>query len=94
MRQIHCTIPAALEALLAPQPLTPAKVAFAWRVSVGPALARATTVTREANGTLRVAAGSAHWRREVRRAAPLIEARLARLLGAGVVTRVQVDGEA
>lgn len=82
-----------LEALLAGQPLTPAKVEFAWKLSVGPALARATQVSREADGTLRVWAADAHWRREVQRAFPLIAGRLARVLGPGAVTRFAVESE-
>jgi hypothetical protein len=84
-------IPAVLEALLAGQPLTPAKVEFAWKLSVGPALARATQVTCDPDGTVRVRTASAHWQREVRRAAPLIESRLGRLLGAGTVRRIDVE---
>ncbi len=93
MHPLPDRIPAVLEALLAGQPLTSAKVEFAWKLSVGPALARATRVSRDADGTLRVRAADAHWHREVQRAIPLIAGRLARLLGPGTVTRFAVESQ-
>jgi len=73
------------------QPLSPAKVAFAWRTSVGPAVERATRVSLSANGILEVVAIDAHWKREVERSTRLVAARLERLLGGGLVKRVVVS---
>ena len=42
-------------------PLTDEKVAFAWRLAVGPAIAKATTVRLDADGTLYVTAESQAW---------------------------------
>lgn len=72
-----------LRAVLARQPLTPGKIAFAWQMAVGPALARATTVEYDA-GVLRVSSGDARWMREVERSRAVILERLRSLLGPAV----------
>ena len=82
--------PQALAALLRSQPLTTAKVRFAWRAAVGLAMSRATTVNLEANGTLRVAAVGSHWQRETARSAAVVRRRLAELLGRDVIKRIVV----
>ncbi len=70
--------------MLARQPLSEAKVVFAWRVTAGPAFSRAAKATF-ADGTLTVRTPSAAWRKEIERAAPLLKERLAGLLGKNVV---------
>ena len=72
-----------VSALLARQPLTPAKIAFAWQIAVGPALARATSVSCE-RGVLRVRSSDTRWMREVERSRPMILERLRSLLGPAV----------
>ena len=72
-------------------PLTPGKVAFAWRAAVGPGIDKATTVSLDASGVLRVRAASKQWRSEVERATGLIETRLSRLLGAGTIRHIDVS---
>ena len=84
-------IPAVVAEILRKAPLCPEKVEFAWHATVGPALQRATNVRLEETGVLRVTAEDAHWGREVKRAAPLILARLENLLGPGVVKRIRVS---
>jgi hypothetical protein len=85
---IQAFMPAALSAVLKRAPLTPEKTIFAWRMAVGPALASVTAV--ELSGTvLHVAARDGTWQREVKRAAPLILARLTSVLGEAV-TRLDV----
>lgn len=78
----------AVAAALARQPLSPGKVAFAWRAAVGPAMAKATEAAMAGDRVVRVRAVSTHWRLEVERARPLIEARLSRLLGSRVEVRL------
>jgi len=73
-------MPAALAEILRKAPLTPEKVAFAWRSAVGPAVDKATTVELH-NGVLRVRARDATWQREVERSAGLIRTRLVATLG-------------
>jgi hypothetical protein len=70
--------------LLRRQPLSPGKVALAWKLAVGPALARVS----EAEPAGEVAAGRAlrdgRWATELRRSKATIAARLAHLLDAPV----------
>jgi hypothetical protein len=87
-------LPAALEHLLHTQPLSAGKVDFAWRVAVGQAIQRATTVALRLDGVLEVKAADAHWEDEVRRLSGVIVARLQRLLGDDVVHAVRVEGSA
>lgn len=82
-------MPAALEEILRKAPMSPEKLAFAWRQSVGDAVDRVTSI--QLDGTvLRVRAQSAQWQREVERSAGLIRSRMDRLLGAGIVRSIQV----
>lgn len=72
-----------LPVLLRKQPLTPEKVQFAWRLSVGAAIDRATRV-RLAGATLLVH-GEPQWLKEIERSQSLILRRLQRVLGESVV---------
>ena len=84
MEGIGPLIDSVVPALLARAPLTPEKVAFAWRAAVGPAIDRATAVRLE-DRTL-VVQGDDRWLREVDRSRDLVLARLKRLLGPTVVS--------
>ena len=85
----RCAAPA-LTPLLRRQPLSQAKVRFAWAATVGAAASRATAVGLHADGTLAVTADTEHWRRETARASFAIRAGLAELLGPDVVKRITV----
>ena len=85
----RCTA-AALGMLLRDQPITPGKVSLAWRASVGLAVDRVTSVALDSEGALSVTATDPHWARELNRSRPLIAARLGRLLGDGVVKRIEI----
>ena len=89
MRPLQHAIPGALLALLRDTPLSPGKVAFAWRAAVGPALGRVTHVQLE-NRVLLVDADGPQWAREVMRSSPVILKRLQGSLGADVVERIEV----
>jgi hypothetical protein len=91
MEPIRQSATRALQTLLAGQPTTPAKVAFAWRMAAGPALGRAGIPQWSEGGTLRVRARDAAWLREIRHARPVIAERLAQLLGPDVVRRIVVE---
>lgn len=82
-------MPDALAAILRKAPLSPEKVAFAWRAAVGPAVDKATSVDLR-NNVLHVAARDGAWKREVERSAAVIRARLDALLGQGVVGDLDV----
>jgi hypothetical protein len=72
-----------LPALLARQPMTRGKIAFAWQIAVGAALARATEVEYN-DGVLRVRSVDIRWIREVERSRSMILERLTVLVGPAV----------
>ena len=80
-----------LAEVLRKAPLSAEKVEFAWRAAVGPAMARVTRVTLDTDGVLHVTSSEAHWGTEVKRSSKLILARLAALLGEGVVKRLHAQ---
>jgi len=75
--------------MLARQPLSAAKVVFAWRFAAGPALSRSASADWT-GGTLTLHARNTAWRRELERAAPIIKDRLAFLLGHDAVRKILV----
>jgi len=85
------TAASALRLALANQPLTRAKVEFAWRIAAGPALARATSIGWSADHRLTVRTQSEAWRREVVRARPLILERIGRLIGEDAVKSCVIE---
>jgi hypothetical protein len=82
-------MPDALAALLRKAPLTPEKVAFAWRSAVGPAVDQATTIELR-DGVLHVVARDRAWQGELERSAAVVRVRLETLLGAGVVRYINI----
>jgi len=89
MRPLSQAVPGALAELLRAAPLSPGKVGFAWRVAVGPAMERVTSVRLDGR-TLVVEAASAQWAREITRSSSLILARMQALLGAEAIDRLQM----
>ena len=85
-----CLVPATIAAMLDRQPLSAAKVSFAWHWAVGPAVERATTIALR-DGVLEVTVSDAHWRREIQRSRHLILARLDAMLGEGTVRKLSVE---
>lgn len=90
MDRLDSTAVRVLRTILEGQPLSEAKVAFAWKIAAGPSLARATSLSWTEGRMLFVSAKSEAWRAEVDRALPLIRSRMVELLGPGVVRRVMV----
>ncbi len=89
MERLDAASTRVLRSLLDGQPMTDAKVHFAWRMAAGPALARAATVSWSA-GTVIVRAQSSAWRLELVRAKGVIADRLRHLLGPDAVRRVHI----
>ena len=77
-------MPAVLAEVVRQMPLSPEKVAFAWRIAVGPALARSTSVRLDEHGTLHVSTNGAAWTAAVKSASSLIQSRLDDSLGSVV----------
>ena len=82
-------MPEALAEVLRKAPLTPEKIAFAWRAAVGPGMDKVTTI--ELSGrVLYVRAKDAAWQREVERSLGVVRSRMEALLGKGVVGDIRV----
>jgi hypothetical protein len=92
MVPVHQVIPAALVEVLRKAPLTPEKVAFAWRAAVGPAINKVTTIELRGRA-LHVRAKDASWQREVERSLGIVRSRMEALLGRGVVGDIQVKAD-
>ena len=84
-------MPAVVAEVVRKAPLTPEKVAFAWRLAVGPAIDKSTTVRLADNGVLYVRAETPAWLAAVRKSTSLIQIRLEDLLGKDTVKRLQFD---
>jgi hypothetical protein len=81
---VQRVLPGVLIELVRRQPTTPDKVDFAWRTSVGPAIARASRAALDDAGRLTVTVDDPAWRHEIQQSLPLVRARLERLLGDAV----------
>jgi hypothetical protein len=82
-------MPEALAEVLRKAPLTPEKIAFAWRAAVGPGMDKVTTIELRGR-VLHVRAKDAAWQREVERSLGLVRSRMEALLGKGVVGDIRV----
>ncbi len=94
MQSINNAAASTLKSILAGQPLSEAKVAFAWRMAAGPTLAAATSIAWTDDGRLRVRTRSDEWRRELIRARPLVLHRMRELIGPGSIKSLIIDGAA
>ena len=81
-------MPAVLAEVIRKAPLTDEKVAFAWRLAVGPAVGKATTVRLSSSGTLHVSAEAPAWIDAVRKSSGLIRSRLAHFLGDEAIRQI------
>ena len=82
-------IPRAVATLLRETPMSPGKLAFAWKTVVGPAMDRGTFVRLDGR-TLLVDAKTAAWAKEVSRSSSIILRRLQTLLGSEVINELNV----
>jgi predicted nucleic acid-binding Zn ribbon protein len=83
-------VPSAVRTILQKGPMSPGKLRLAWRVAVGSAIDRATTVNLLDDGTVEVTAEDLAWRREVKRSQAMILSRLQDLVGAKAVTKLKI----
>lgn len=90
MEPLHAVLPRALRLLLRRGPMDQEKLAFAWTATVGPAIARVTSVRWRDDRIVEVTAGNDAWAREIERSLPDISRRLEALLGVGVVASVRL----
>jgi hypothetical protein len=87
---VHRVIPDVLTSVVRKAPLTPEKVAFAWRMAVGARVDSATQIELR-EGTLHVLAREVAWQREVEQSAGVIRSRMAALLGPDVIRFIRVS---
>ncbi|MEZ5293987.1 MAG: DUF721 domain-containing protein [Vicinamibacterales bacterium] len=85
-------LPSVLAGAVRQAPLTPEKVAFAWRAACGAAIANVTQVTLDAGGVLVVRSTDPRWAAELHRLRRELVQRLEPWLGPGVVTEIDVAG--
>ena len=84
-------MPAVLADVIRKAPLTDDKVAFAWRLAVGPAVDKATTVRLAPNGTLYVKAEAPAWNDAIGKSLGMIRSRLAHYLGDTAVKQIDLS---
>jgi hypothetical protein len=89
--QANKVMPSVLAEVIRKAPLTDEKVAFAWRLAVGPAVDKATTIRLAPNGTLYVKADAPAWNDAIGKSLGLIRSRLAHYLGESAVTRIDLS---
>ena len=90
MEPVHSLMSSAVARLVRPAPLSPEKVAFAWRAAVGPAVSRVTRVRLNGLlGALEVIVDDDRFGDELERSAATVLRRLQNLLGADAVERLQ-----
>ena len=92
MIPVGTLVPGAVAEVIRKAPLTPEKVAFAWRMAVGPAIDNATTVRLGVDGILYVDAHTPAWAAAVRKSSGLILNRLLNLLGNDAPERIEITG--
>jgi Dna[CI] antecedent, DciA len=89
VQAIKDAMPRVVADIVRAAPLSPAKVAFAWRLAVGPAVDRNTTIHLD-QGTLIVEAATQQWAEEVRRSVRVIVGRMRSMLGTEALARLDV----
>lgn len=89
--QANKFMPAALADVIRKAPLCDEKVAFAWRLAVGPSVDKSTTVRLADDGTLYIRGESQAWIDSVRASIGLIRSRLAHYLGDSAIKRVSYE---
>jgi predicted nucleic acid-binding Zn ribbon protein len=90
MEPVQSLISSTVALLVRPAPLSPEKVLFAWRASVGPAVSRVTRVRLAGAGVLEVVVDDDRFGDELARSAPVVLSRVQALLGPDTVGRLEL----
>jgi hypothetical protein len=90
MVPVQSLISSTVARVVRPAPLSPEKVLFAWRASVGPAVSRVTRVMLTGRGVLEVVVDDDRFGDELARSAPAVLGRVQGLLGADTVCRLEL----
>jgi predicted nucleic acid-binding Zn ribbon protein len=87
MKPVAAVVTPVIAEILRRQPPSPGRTSLAWRLVVGPRLARVTSVEMD-GATLRVTAADERWLKEIARARATIVPKLQQLLGADQIARL------
>ena len=90
MEPVQAVVPGALAELFRLGPMSQGKLEVVWRVAVGDALSRASTVRLQPDGSVEVHPADQRWRLELKRSSTIILTRLRSLAGPGSVKRLLI----
>jgi hypothetical protein len=90
MDSLQTLLPRALVELFRLGPMSQGKLEAAWRVAVGDALTRVSTVRLQPDGSVEVHAADQRWHRELKRSSGIILTKLNALLGPQTVRTLHV----
>ena len=82
-------MPGVLAEVIRKGPMCDEKVTLAWRLAVGPQIAKVATVRLVPDGTLHIKTDSQAWIDAVRKSTSLIQIRMGDLLGENLVKRLE-----
>ena len=82
-------MPGVLAEVMRKGPMCDEKVTLAWRLAVGPQIAKVTTVRLVPDGTLHIKTDSQTWIDAVRKSTSLIQIRMGDLLGENLVKKLE-----
>lgn len=82
-------MPGVLAEVIRKGPMCDEKVTLAWRLAVGPQIAKVTTVRLVPDGTLHIKTDSQAWIDAVRKSTSLIQIRMGDLLGENLVKKLE-----
>jgi hypothetical protein len=90
MESLQTVVPRALAVLFRSGPMSQGKLEVAWRMVVGDALCRVTTVRLQPDGSVDVHPADQRWHKELKRSSAVILERLNSLLGVDSLKRIVV----
>jgi predicted nucleic acid-binding Zn ribbon protein len=90
MDSLQAVLPRALIELFRQGPMSQGKLEAAWRVAVGDAISRVSTVHLQSDGSVEVRVADQRWHRELKRSSGIMLGKLNALLGAQGATQLRV----
>jgi Dna[CI] antecedent DciA-like protein len=90
MDSLQTVLPRALIELFRQGPMSQGKLEAAWRVAVGDAISRVSTVHLQPDGSIEVRVSDQRWHRELKRSSGIMLGKLNALLGAQGVRQLHV----
>lgn len=90
MDSLQALVPRVLVELFRQGPMSQGKLEAAWRVAVGEAISRVSTVRLQADGSVDVLTADQRWQRELKRSSSVILSKLHALLGQDAIGALRV----